>query len=304
TGTAGPGPPARRAERRHADRCGASRSRRPARPALQGAAGYPAHLRRRRPRRRRRVARRGRGGARPADSRLHGGRRQRRRAEPDPGARRPPAFPGQGGADAAGGETVAGDRPPDARDVHAGANAAAAPGGTLPRPDRARAGARGDRGYLADVPATLRLVHGPRAGPASGGNVARLGPAPSAEGIVMNAKRFAPLGWMVIAVLALLGAGPAADPEGLVRQGNAAFARRDSAAALDRYTRAEDRIVDPGLVAFNKATAFFRVGAATEEPARRAGLYREAELHYRRALEDAAGQRQLGALYGLGTSLV
>jgi tetratricopeptide (TPR) repeat protein len=120
----------------------------------------------------------------------------------------------------------------------------------------------------------------------------------------MNAQRFATLGGMLVAVLALAGAGPATDPEALVRQGNAAFDRQDYAAAVDRYTRAEDRIADPGLVAFNKATAFYRLGAVTEEAARRTGLYREAELHYRRALEDAAGPRRLGALYGLGTSLV
>jgi tetratricopeptide (TPR) repeat protein len=120
----------------------------------------------------------------------------------------------------------------------------------------------------------------------------------------MNARRVTSLGWMLVVVLALVAAGPAADPEALVRQGNAAFARQDYAAAIDLYTRAEDRIIDPGLVAFNKATALYRQGAATEEAARRLGLYRDAELHYRRALEDAAGQRRLGALYGLGTSLV
>jgi tetratricopeptide (TPR) repeat protein len=120
----------------------------------------------------------------------------------------------------------------------------------------------------------------------------------------MTVKRFATLGWVLLVMLTLLGAGPASNPEALVRQGNAAFDRQDYPAAVDRYTRAEDRIVDPGLVAFNKATALYRLGAATEEAARRTGLYREAELHYRRALEDAAGQRRLGALYGLGTSLV
>jgi tetratricopeptide (TPR) repeat protein len=119
----------------------------------------------------------------------------------------------------------------------------------------------------------------------------------------MNARRFVFSAGILFAVL-LLGAAPASDPEALVRLGNTAFARQDYAAAVDLYTRAEDRIVDPGLVAYNKATALFHLGAATEDAPRRTGLYREAELNYRRALEDAEGERRLGALYGLGTSLV
>jgi tetratricopeptide (TPR) repeat protein len=109
---------------------------------------------------------------------------------------------------------------------------------------------------------------------------------------------------MLLVVLSLLAAAPGADPEALVRQGNAAFARQDYSAAVELYTKAEDRIVDPGLVAFNKATSLFHLAAATEEAPRRNGLFREAELHYRRALEDASEQRRWKALYGLGTSLV
>src|SRR5262249_29528146 len=123
-----------------------------------------------------------------------------------------------------------------------------------------------------------------------------------AEGLAMNAGRIVLLGWVPVAFV--LAAAPAADPEALVRQGNAAFARQDYAAAVDLYRKAEDRILDPGLVAFNQATALFHLGATTEEAARRAGVYREAALHYRRALEDAPSSRRLRALYGLGTSLV
>jgi tetratricopeptide (TPR) repeat protein len=119
----------------------------------------------------------------------------------------------------------------------------------------------------------------------------------------MNARRIVAVGWIGLA-LVLVAAAPSADPLALVGQGNAAFARQDYPAAVELYTKAEDRILDPGLVAYNKATALFHLGAATEEVARRAGLYREAELHYRRALEDAPPPRRLRALYGLGTSLV
>jgi Ca-activated chloride channel family protein len=104
--------------------------------------------------------------------------------------------------------------------------------------------------------------------------------------------------------VALLGAGPAGEAVDLVRQGNAAYDRQDYAAAVDFYTAAEERITDPGFVAFNKAAALYRLAGLPESGSRRAGLYREAELHYRRCLEDAEGRRRAEALYGLGNSLV
>jgi tetratricopeptide (TPR) repeat protein len=99
-----------------------------------------------------------------------------------------------------------------------------------------------------------------------------------------------------LAALALLLLGAAPQPElNLVRQGNAAFARKDYKAALLLYQQAEETAHDPGLVAFNKAAVLFKLNR-----------YREAELCYRRCLEDdqVPSPRRLRALYDLGTSLM
>jgi Ca-activated chloride channel family protein len=91
----------------------------------------------------------------------------------------------------------------------------------------------------------------------------------------------------------LVGAATLPDAEALVRQGNAALDRGDHAAAVDYFTKAEERILDPGLIALNKGTALYRLGRV-----------REAELHFRRCLEDAEGLRRARALYDLATCLV
>src|SRR5262249_11514153 len=111
-----------------------------------------------------------------------------------------------------------------------------------------------------------------------------------------------------VAALALLGlfllaAAPGATPEQEVRQGNAAFTQEEYAAAVECYTRAEDGTDDPGLVAYNKAAALYHLAASVDR-SRGTAQFREAELHYRRSLEDATGARRAGALYGLGNSLV
>jgi tetratricopeptide (TPR) repeat protein len=90
-----------------------------------------------------------------------------------------------------------------------------------------------------------------------------------------------------------VSAAPAGDADELVRRGNAAFDREDFPAALDFYSRAEDTISDPGIVAFNEAVALYKLGR-----------YREAELHFQRCLEQAEGERLAGVLYNLGNSLV
>jgi tetratricopeptide (TPR) repeat protein len=99
--------------------------------------------------------------------------------------------------------------------------------------------------------------------------------------------------WILLPLSALLGATPAEDADELVRQGNAAFAREEYEAAMKLYEQAEVLTTDPGLVAFNKAAALYRLNR-----------YSEAELHYRCALEGATGPRRLRALYDLGNSLV
>jgi tetratricopeptide (TPR) repeat protein len=99
--------------------------------------------------------------------------------------------------------------------------------------------------------------------------------------------------WLTSIVLAALAAAPVLKPDDLVRKGNEAFDRGDYAAAAELYSRAEERTNDPGLVAFNEATALYQLGR-----------YREAELHYGRCLEDAAGTRRDRLLYNLANSLV
>jgi Ca-activated chloride channel family protein len=103
----------------------------------------------------------------------------------------------------------------------------------------------------------------------------------------------APAVSLAAVVFLLVGAASPPDTEALVRQGNAALARGDHATAVDYYTKAEERILDPGLVALNKGTALYRMGRV-----------REAELHFRRCLEDAGGVRRASALYDLANCLV
>jgi Ca-activated chloride channel homolog len=98
----------------------------------------------------------------------------------------------------------------------------------------------------------------------------------------------------VVAVLLLSAAGPP-DTDPLLREGNAAFAAGDFAAALKFYEEAERSATDPGLVAFNKAAACYRLGR-----------YAEAVAGYRQCLEDdqAPAERRARAWYDLGTALV
>jgi Ca-activated chloride channel homolog len=91
----------------------------------------------------------------------------------------------------------------------------------------------------------------------------------------------------------LLGDISFSNAEDFIRRGNAAFAGGDFAAAVDSYRRAEEGATDPGLVAFNEATALYHLGQ-----------YREAELHYRCARGDATGLRLARLLYNLGNCLL
>lgn len=96
-------------------------------------------------------------------------------------------------------------------------------------------------------------------------------------------------------VLLLVSASPVPSVDDLIRQGNEAFARDEHEQALKLFEKAEAQTLDPGLVAFNKGAALFRLGR-----------FREAAAHYKRALEDAAAppERQRKAWYDLGTSLL
>jgi len=93
----------------------------------------------------------------------------------------------------------------------------------------------------------------------------------------------------------LLGAGPSPSPEDLLRSASEAFYRSELDSAEAMYQQAEDRTLDPGLVAFNKGMVHYRRGD-----------FRKAELGFRRSLGDAAipRERRAKALYNLGNSLV
>jgi tetratricopeptide (TPR) repeat protein len=104
------------------------------------------------------------------------------------------------------------------------------------------------------------------------------------------------LPWRVLllsAGLSALAAAPALYPEDLVRQGNAAYDRGEFGQAAEAYLQAAERTTDPGLVAFNEGVALYQQGR-----------YRDAELHFRRAREDAQGERRARLLYNLGNCLV
>jgi tetratricopeptide (TPR) repeat protein len=93
--------------------------------------------------------------------------------------------------------------------------------------------------------------------------------------------------------MVLLSAAAADEAVNSVRSGDAAYDHGDYAKALDHYTRAEERLTDPGLAAFNKGAAHYRLGQ-----------YREAELHYLRCREDATGERLTRVLFHLGNAVV
>lgn len=97
------------------------------------------------------------------------------------------------------------------------------------------------------------------------------------------------------ASLVLVGAGPVPAPEDLLRSASEAFYRSDLDTAELLYQQAEDRTLDPGLVAFNKGMVLYRRGD-----------FRKAELCFRRTLGDAAipQERRAKSLYNLGNSLV
>jgi tetratricopeptide (TPR) repeat protein len=98
---------------------------------------------------------------------------------------------------------------------------------------------------------------------------------------------------LVLLAAVSLGANAVSDADALVRQGNAAFERKDYAGAVALFTRAEPLANDPGLIAFNKAAALYQLAN-----------YREAERHYRCALENSSEPRRTNARYGLANCLV
>jgi hypothetical protein len=96
-----------------------------------------------------------------------------------------------------------------------------------------------------------------------------------------------------IAALLLIGAAPADQATDFVRRGNGAFQQDDLDTALEFYDQAEERITDPGLVAYNQAVTLYRQGR-----------WREAELRFRCSVEGADAVRKTRSYYGLGNALV
>jgi tetratricopeptide (TPR) repeat protein len=91
----------------------------------------------------------------------------------------------------------------------------------------------------------------------------------------------------------VMAAGAAPDFLSWIRQGNEAYERGQDKEALEFFDKAEDLASDPGLVSFNKAAAFYRLGR-----------FGEAALHYQRCLEDQAipGARRNRAFFQMGNA--
>jgi len=94
-----------------------------------------------------------------------------------------------------------------------------------------------------------------------------------------------------VGTLLLISAAPAVDEA--LRRGNTALESGKPDEALAHFARAAERTTDPGQVAFNQGVALARLSR-----------HREAELHFRRCLSDAEGQRRARALYNLGCCLL
>src|SRR5258708_5871173 len=114
----------------------------------------------------------------------------------------------------------------------------------------------------------------------------------------MFSWRWLPVVSLLATALLALGASPRGQPdmESLLRQGNAAFARGDYAEAARLYEEAETRATDPGLVAFNLASAKYHLAVTGEGGAT---ALSEAERLYRCCLARTDPRRPR-ALYGLG----
>jgi Ca-activated chloride channel family protein len=109
--------------------------------------------------------------------------------------------------------------------------------------------------------------------------------------------------WLIPLALILISAAPpdakqvtpSSPVDHLIQKGNTAYEAEDFDGALKLYEQAEERSIDPGLVAFNKAAALYR-----------RERYAEAARHYQRCLEDkqAPPLRLARGYYDLGNCLV
>lgn len=107
-----------------------------------------------------------------------------------------------------------------------------------------------------------------------------------------------------VVVVALIAAAPKTSVEDLIRQGNAAVARKDFADAVKCFEQAEERALDPGLVAYNKGVALYQQAMSSKARPERIEHFKRAAIAYRCAIEGAEEVRQIRAHFGLGNSLV
>lgn len=110
----------------------------------------------------------------------------------------------------------------------------------------------------------------------------------------MNRLRFLPLSFIFLAMVAV-AAEPVSVSQDLIGKANHAFEQGEFGLADQLYAQASQRTDDPGLVAFNRGVLHFH----REQ-------FREAELNFRRALEDSVipADRRGKAWYNLGNSLL
>jgi Ca-activated chloride channel family protein len=130
-----------------------------------------------------------------------------------------------------------------------------------------------------------------------GPRLSRNDPKPMCSRTPIQRPRRSNASALVVVALAIFAVS-AADPPSvgsLLRQGNEAFAQHDYETALKFFEHAESLTLDPGLVSFNKAAAYFRLGR-----------HKEAIECYRRCLEDdqSSIDRRARAHFDLGNALV
>lgn len=109
---------------------------------------------------------------------------------------------------------------------------------------------------------------------------------------------------ILIVLILIVAAAPRSMVDDLVRRGNAAFETKDYAGAVRSYEQAEALTTDPGLVAFNKASALYQLALSSKVPHEKLALFRRARDHYRCAADDPAAPRRRLARFGLANSLL
>jgi Ca-activated chloride channel homolog len=103
---------------------------------------------------------------------------------------------------------------------------------------------------------------------------------------------------VALLALLLLGAGTITDPQTLLKDGDAAAARGDYAAAAALYKKAEARTTEPGEVAYRLAVVKYQLAVENDD---RKELFEAEELF--RCCVGRNNPHRAAALYGLGNCL-